>query len=537
MCLIESDIGLLVIANKVIASIVQPEAFPPSSLLFGPVKLAFLIVWLYLCMYSAQLVEHSPLVPQQHKATANAFSLFIGPFLLFVLYVADRARKVQEGKMDFSDILSEIFGRVFRLGKGRQSRGVGEENFIQLLHPSGKSFSEVYGGHSQDESSSEILQITENIILDSILKGASDILIDPKSGDVYTLRYRIDGVLRAASEIDGVKGAAVINSIKAISDMDIAEKRRPQDGSFLAKLSQSSVSFRVASAGVLGGEKLSIRVLNQDTGMLTLPGLGLTKKQSAIIEEAIARPSGMILLCGPTGSGKTTTLYAMLNEIDLLTRNVITVEDPIEYVLPYASQIEVNPKADITFAKSLRSILRQDPDVICVGEIRDEETAAIALQAAQTGHLVFATVHSNGNASTLIRLLDLGITPLLLSSGLDLLISQRLVRQLCDKCKTPAQLSKHQIEDFRQRNVNYRNILQATGCDSCHNTGYLGRTAIFDMLSLDDKLKAAIANDKLSITQLRKEGDKRGRSNLYKQGLRLLVSGVTSVEELRRVVG
>jgi type II secretory ATPase GspE/PulE/Tfp pilus assembly ATPase PilB-like protein len=319
--------------------------------------------------------------------------------------------------------------------------------------------------------------------------------------------------------------------------MDIAERRRPQDGAFLAKTGDGTVSFRVASAGAVNGEKLSIRVLNQNAGTFTLESIGLTEKQRAIIENIIAKPTGMVLMCGPTGSGKTTTLYAMLNTIDLFTRNVITVEDPIEYVLPNASQIEVNPKADITFAKSLRSILRQDPDVICVGEIRDEETAAIALRASQTGHLVLGTIHSDSNASALVRLLDLNVSPLLLSSGLDILISQRLVRRLCNKCKVPAELSQNQIHDLRKKGVNYKNFFQAGVCDQCHETGYRGRIAVFDILVLTDELKTDIANNKLSVTQLKKEGDKKGKSNLRKQGLKLVVSGVTSLEELKRVIG
>ena len=227
----------------------------------------------------------------------------------------------------------------------------------------------------------------------------------------------------------------------------------------------------------------------------------------------------------------------MLNKIDLFTRNVITVEDPIEYELENASQIEVNPKADITFANSLRSILRQDPDVICVGEIRDEETAAIALRAAQTGHLVLATIHSNSTASALIRLMDLGVSTLLLSSGLSLIISQRLVRKLCKHCKIPAELTKTQIHHFHRKSINYKGIYEAVGCRHCNETGYYERTAIYDVLTLDDKLKAAVAQGKLSIDQLRKEGDQRGRSNLQKQGLKKVVSGITSLEECTRVTG
>ncbi len=256
-----------------------------------------------------------------------------------------------------------------------------------------------------------------------------------------------------------------------------------------------------------------------------------------VIENAMGKPSGMILMCGPTGSGKTTTMYGMLNEIDFNQRNVITVEDPIEYVLPQASQIEVNAKADITFAKSLRSILRQDPDVICVGEIRDEDTAAIALRASQTGHLVLATIHSNSNAATIVRLIDLGVSPMLIATGLSTLVSQRLVRKLCENCKQQANLSQAQILSFRKSKVNYLNIYEAVGCEKCHGTGYLGRIAVCDILDLDDNLRTLIANEKLDIGKLRKNGDEKGKSNLKKQCLKKIVSGITSLDELKRVLG
>ena len=319
--------------------------------------------------------------------------------------------------------------------------------------------------------------------------------------------------------------------------MDIAEKRRPQDGAFVAKTTKGVTSFRVASAGALQGEKLSIRVLRQDAGIFTMENVGLSKEQRSTIEDAIAKPTGMVLMCGPTGSGKTTTLYAMLNKIDLFTRNVITVEDPIEYVLSSASQIEVNPKAGITFATTLRSILRQDPDVICIGEIRDEETAGIALRAAQTGHLVLATIHCGTPASSLIRLMDLEVSPMLLSSGLSLIVSQRLLRRLCNYCKAPAKLTENQINQLQKENISCDNIFQAVGCEHCRGTGYKGRMGIFDVLALDDQLKAGIASDTLPVSQLRREGEIRGKRKLQKAGLTNVCAGVTSLEELNRVVG
>jgi len=507
------------------------------SLSFNPVKLLCLIGWVYLCLYLVQRVQFSPLVPKNYKSIACIAALFTGPVLFLVLLIIDAVRRPSEAE---GNILTKIKGLLQRVSATLTSSGfIGSEHgsTIKLLDTSGTELNEIYGHSKGDRKDSHILVLTEQIIADAIEERASDILIDPRDDSSYTIRFRVDGLLRTIDQLDAEICRAVVNSIKAVSGMDISEKRRPQDGAFLAKTPDGTVSFRAASAGVLNGEKLSIRVLNQNAGMFTLNNIGLSGKQRPVIKSMIDKPSGMVLICGPTGSGKTTTLYAMLNVIDRFTRNVITVEDPIEYVLPNASQIEVNPKADITFAKALRSILRQDPDVICVGEIRDEETAGIALQASQTGHLVLATIHSDSNASALVRLLDLGISPLLLSSGLTMLASQRLLRRLCKHCKVPAELNQSQILDFKKRKINYKNIFQAAGCDQCSSTGYYGRTAIFDILILDDSLKTAIANNKLSITELRKEGDQRGRSNLHKLGLQKVVSGITSLEELKRVVG
>ncbi len=523
---------------KYFSSVVVPGAALSSvSLPFNPIKLFFLIGWVYLCLYFVQRVQFSPLVPENRKSIANIVTLFVGPILLFVLLIVDMITKSSESRRSILEIIYEKLQNVGANIRYSGLIGSGGDSAIRLLDSSGRSIKEIYGHGGSKREDRHILDLTERIISDALEDRASDILIDPKSESVYTLRFRVDGILRAVEEFDANTCQAVINSIKAVSNMDIAERRRPQDGAFIAKTADGTASFRVASAGVLHGEKLSVRVLKQNAGMFTLTSIGLSEKQSTIIENAIGKPSGTILMCGPTGSGKTTTWYAMLNKIDFFTRNVITVEDPIEYVLPNASQIEVNPKADITFAKSLRSILRQDPDVICVGEIRDEETAGIALRASQTGHLVLATIHSNSNASALVRLLDLGVTPLLLSSGLDLIISQRLVRRLCGYCKRPAELSQNQIHDLCKRKVDYKNIFQAKGCDRCYGTGYYGRTAIFDMMVLDDGLKASIANNELSIIELRRDGEKKGRSNLHKQGLKKVVCGITSLEELKRVVG
>jgi type II secretory ATPase GspE/PulE/Tfp pilus assembly ATPase PilB-like protein len=330
---------------------------------------------------------------------------------------------------------------------------------------------------------------------------------------------------------------SVINSVKAVSNMDIAERRRPQDGAFTARKGEIRFSFRVASAGALNGEKLSIRVLNQNADKFTLAQAGVPERQRSVIASAVSKPSGMVLICGPTGSGKTTTLYSVLNQIDRRTHNVITVEDPIEAHLPEASQLEINPKADITFAKALRSILRQDPDVIVVGEIRDEETAEIALRAAQTGHLVLATIHCDSNATALIRLLDLGVSPILMSTGLNLVFSQRLMRKLCKACRKPARLTPTIAQKFRQRGFDPKNLFEAVGCQRCGGTGYYGRTAICDLLVITEQLRAEIAHDEGIVTKLRNEGEQKGRSNMRLEAMARVVVGVTSLEEFKRVVG
>lgn len=503
---------------------------------FNPVKLILLIAWVYLCLYFVQLVQFSPLVPKKYKSIALIITLATGPLLLLILSLVDAAKESSVSGDGIFTLTKQRVLNVISNIRFRRPRSDEDESAIKLLDSSGNELKEIYG-HAGKRQDSHTLDLTERIIAYALDQRASDILIDPKDESIFTIRLRIDGVLRLVKKLDVETSKAVVNSIKAVSGMDISEKRRPQDGAFIAKRAQTITSFRVASAGVVNGEKLSIRVLNQSAGTFKLSDVGLTKQQYAIIRSAIHKPNGMILVCGPTGSGKTTTMYAMLNQIDRFTRNVITVEDPIEAVLPQASQIEINPKADITFAKTLRSILRQDPDVICVGEIRDEETAEIALRAAQTGHLVLATIHCDSNATALVRLLDLGVSSLLLSSGLSLLASQRLLRKLCGNCKRPAHLPETLIRDFQAKNIDYSHIYEAGGCKQCDGTGYRGRIAILDPLVITNQLRASIAKNQTLITELKTEGVRRDKSNLKREALIKVLSGVTSLQELKRVIG
>jgi len=503
---------------------------------FEPHRLVLLIAWVYLCLYCVQRIQIGELVPAPYKPLANIVTLFTGPLLPFVLIIIAAAQKNRLEQNGFWDALKEQLEHVVT-GIRSVRLSSKDDALVRLLDSSGRSIDEIYGHSDSKGKDGRTLELTETLVADALERRATDMLIDPKDRSTYTIRLRIDGVLRVVEEVDAETCRAVVNSIKAVSGMDIAERRRPQDGAFMARQGEDSYAFRVASAGAMNGEKLSIRVLNKDAGVATLEELGVSSKHRAIIEQAMHKPSGMILVCGPTGSGKTTTLYAMLGTIDRFTRNVITVEDPIEAVLPEASQIEINAKAGITFAKTLRSILRQDPDVICVGEIRDEETAEIALRASQTGHLVLATLHCDSNAAAMIRLLDLGVSPLLVSSGLSLVVSQRLVRCLCEHCRQPAELSDSQINLFSRKGIDPSGVYEAGQCKRCERTGYFGRTAICDALVIDNKVKAQIAQGEAFLAHLKDSGEKKGQSSLRKQALKKVVMGVTSLSELKRVVG
>ncbi|OHB62343.1 MAG: hypothetical protein A2Y76_00215 [Planctomycetes bacterium RBG_13_60_9] len=515
---------------------VDPVASSPS-LPFNPIRLGLLVGWFYLCVYLVQRVNLDPMVARKYKVFANVLTLVTGPVLPVTLFVIDTARKTRENREGFFTVLKRQIRHAATVLRHMRSGSEQDESAIRLLNSAGRTLDDIYGHGEAKHEDAKFLALTESTVANALDRRASDILIDPKDERTYTIRLRIDGALRTVNELDASICRAIINSIKAIAGMDISERRRPQDGGFMAKKGDSTASFRVASAGVLNGEKLSIRVLNKDAGTFTLADVGFSQKQQDILQNALTKPSGMILICGPTGSGKTTTLYAMLNQVDRFTRNVITVEDPIEAVLPEASQIEINPKADITFAKTLRSVLRQDPDVICVGEIRDEETAEIALRAAQTGHLVLATIHCDSNATALIRLIDLGVSPLLLSTGLNLVLSQRLLRCLCHHCKRPAHLSDSQMDGFRKKGIDSAHVCEAVGCRHCEKTGYYGRTAIGDLMIVDDALKAEIAKSDVLIARLKAQAGQAGFSSLRREGLRRVVAGITSLDEFKRVIG
>jgi general secretion pathway protein E len=391
----------------------------------------------------------------------------------------------------------------------------------------------------QRAEQSKFYMSAKELVYDAVLRRATDIHLEPDP-DKLNVRYRIDGILHAAEPFDRPTGDAVINIFKVLAALDISEKRKPQDGSFGAKTEGREIDFRVATSGSKGGEKLVMRILDNAATVARLDEVGLRPKLVNEIRSLVTQPHGMILCCGPTGSGKTTTLYACLREIDRFQKNIITVEDPIEYHLDNITQMEINTKGGQTFAGSLRSILRQDPDVIMIGEIRDQETASIACQAATTGHMVFSTVHANDTVTALFRLLDLGVEPFMIASALTAVLGQRLVRVLCDTCKEPykpkpeflkkANLPADKVDVFYRKPANPEQV-----CPACGGTGYFGRTGIFELLVITENMREMIRENP-SVNALRSEARKNGMIYLQEDGLRQVIQGKTSIDELLRVV-
>ncbi len=502
---------------------------------FNPLRVVFLIAWFYLCLIITGSMEDSPIMPKRYKQWLNIISIVFAPFVFFGLYAIYIYYEAQRQQITTWEMLKKVASGSF-FGFKRHIAGNSTGNSVELIDMSGKSFDEIYGGDKRKDDISGILSLAETIVWDCLNEQASDILIDPVSSEKYTVRFRIDGQLRVMQEVDKGTCVAVVNSLKALSGMDIAERRKAQDGAFSARHDSGVASFRVASAGVVNGEKLSIRVLSPNTDLYDLEKIGLSGKDLKKVTDTLSKQHGMILTCGPTGSGKTTSLYAMLSHINAYERNIISVEDPVEHPLENISQIEVNTKADVTFAKALRGILRQDPDVICVGEIRDEETAQIAMQASNTGHLVLSSLHSNSNFSAIVRLMDLGIKPIMLASALDIIMSQRLVRRLCDDCKTKASLSQEQTAKLESRGINTDKIMQPVGCVRCGDTGYRGRIAIYDVLKLDTELKQKLFTDGVTAGKVRQLGENIVKPRLRKQAMKHVLNGLTTFNEIKRVV-
>ncbi|MGB6370408.1 MAG: type II secretion system ATPase GspE [Atribacterota bacterium] len=384
-----------------------------------------------------------------------------------------------------------------------------------------------------------IIQLVNILIVQGVKDRASDIHIEPNEKGLL-IRFRVDGMLHDIRTLPNTIKSAVVSRIKILAKMDIAERRLPQDGRFQVKFGTREVDLRVSTIPTVLGEKVVLRLLDKSKGLIKLDHLGFIPEQLEEFESIISKSYGIILLTGPTGSGKTTTLYAALNEVNSKDKNIITVEDPVEYKLARINQIQIKPKINLTFANTLRSILRQDPDIIMVGEIRDTETAQIAVQAALTGHLVFSTLHTNDAVSALTRLIDMDVETFLISSSVIGVIAQRLVRVICEKCKeeyTPGKnvLSGLNIKDDSKNDGKIK-LYRGTGCSFCKNTGYYGRTSIYELIVLDEEIRALIIS-KASSNVIKDAAIKKGMKTLKDSGLEKAMQGITTIEEVLRVAG
>jgi len=380
-----------------------------------------------------------------------------------------------------------------------------------------------------------VVRFTNSIIADAIKMKASDIHIEPQK-DAVIIRYRVDGIMREIMKADRHIQASIVSRIKVVSNMDISIRRKPQDGKSQIKYGDKTYDLRVSTIPATYGESVTIRILNPDTAKIQIEDLGISGKAMDAFIECISKPQGIILVTGPTGSGKSSTLYSCLNRLNNSAVNIITLEDPVEYDVRGISQVQINQTAGITFAAGLRSILRQDPDIVMVGEIRDHETASIACQAAQTGHLVLSTLHTNDAISTLTRLVDLGIEPFLISSSLLAVIGQRLVRKICENCKVPNTLGPQMMNRLRafigmKKDISFS---KGAGCEACNYTGYSGRMGLFEVLVITPALREAISS-KAGTDGIKKIAEGEGLLTMSMDGIMKAIQGMTTIEEIFRV--
>lgn len=379
-----------------------------------------------------------------------------------------------------------------------------------------------------------VVKVTNMLLLEAVDLKASDILIEPMDTDLR-VRYRVDGILREGRRPPKILHNAIVSRLKVMSELDIAERRLPQDGRFKVKLRGREVDFRISIIPSSAGEKVALRILDKSQAMLDIEKLGFDKKSLEDIIKASSKPHGMILICGPTGCGKTTTLYSILKHVDSVDKNIVTVEDPVEYLLDGINQVTSKPDMGLTFAAALRSILRQDPNIIMIGEIRDFETVDIAIKAALTGHLVLSTLHTTTATGSIVRLVNMGVEPFLITSSLLMVGAQRLVRKICPNCKESYEVSEEVLKNIgakidKKKNVFYR----GKGCDSCAHSGYKGRVGLIETLNLSPEIRALIL-DGAQEYLIRDQARKEGMQTLRDVGIAAALSGSTTLDEVVRV--
>ena len=426
-------------------------------------------------------------------------------------------------KQDFLTLFSKIYStedNLYKIAKNIEDKILeagADEKFLEKL-----------------AEETPAIQLVDNIIKKAISEKASDIHIEAEE-DILRIRFRIDGMLHEVLTLNKVLYAPIISRIKIISNLNIAEKRLPQDGRFKVNLKGKDVDFRVSTLPTIFGEKVVMRVLDKSQDLLDLNKLGIDKYNFEVYKSIIDKPNGIILISGPTGSGKTTTLYATLNYLNSMEKNIITVEDPVEYKFKLINQVQIDEKIGLTFAGALKSILRQDPDIVMIGEIRDKETAEIAIQASLTGHLVLSTIHTNDAVSSVTRLVDMGIEPFLVSASIIGVVSQRLVRKICENCKESFIFEKEFMDDINiETEEDSIELFWGRGCNECDGTGYKGRVSIFEVLKITRELKDVISKNETAAT-IKKIAVSQGFKPMYNSGMEFVKKGITTIEEVMRV--
>jgi general secretion pathway protein E len=429
----------------------------------------------------------------------------------------------------------ESYLGVFKEEQGREVvigvvEDLGDTNLSDLAQ-------EIPSGHDLlDDAANEppIIKLVNLLFSIAVKDRASDIHIQPLERDVR-VRFRIDGLLYDMYKPPKRAQNAIVSRIKVMAGLDVAEKRLPQDGRIKIRAIEREIDVRVSIVPSVYGEQVVMRLLDKGAALITLDDVGMGPALKRNIISMVSRPQGVFLVTGPTGSGKTTTLYAVLKYINTPEKNMLTVEDPVEYILDGIAQMQVNPKIHLDFAKALRSFLRQDPDVIMVGEVRDEETAQIAIQAALTGHLVFSTLHTNDSASALTRLIDMGVEPYLLTSSITAILAQRLVRKICPYCKEPYELSDHEKSVLAPYlDGTQTQLFKGRGCENCLNTSYLGRVGIFELLTLDGELRQMV-QERRSSEEIKSLAVSKGMVTLRQDGIEKVFEGATTLAEVMRV--
>jgi type IV pilus assembly protein PilB len=482
-------------------------------------------------------IEAATLLPEDLARRYTALPVSIDPDGSVLVAVADPTNVMH------SDELRLALGRQLRFGVASPDAIEAAIAFIHqqvltLVEDDDSDASAAAGGihdvEAADGDTPAVSQVNKTIQR-ALSIGASDIHFTPQPRGLV-VRGRVDGVVRELAVIPNSQQGAVTSRLKVMGRLDIAERRAPQDGRVAVKAGSQTVDLRMAVLPTKFGEKVTLRVLNQAAAPDSLADLSLATDIEDTIRKAINQPFGAVLTCGPTGSGKTTTLYAALQELNTPDRTVMTIEDPVEYVTPGIDQIEVNVRAGLTFARGLRTILRSDPDTILVGEIRDEETAQIAVRAAMTGHLVLSTLHTQTAAGAIQRMAEMGIEPGLLGSTLTCLIAQRLVRRVCPDCRETYLASPEEMAELGRPGEQGRFLARGAGCTACGGTGYRGRVGLFEVLAMSEPIRALIS-ERASTAALHKAAVEDGMRTLRQDGVRLCLEGVTTAAEVRRVAG